>query len=336
MQLRERGWSCSVLAVSLASSLAFGCASSQPEMIIHESPKGSVYLERASDRSFQAAHPIKLDPSLITRVLRGVQVQEKSSLQTLFSSHPKVVRTFSDEDAEFLAPLVATALSQAASDQHIGFRLTYPATGRSISGGVGAGVGSSDPPLSSLGPETTSGTLYAYGRSLYLTLTQFRHTPERPDTINMANRRIPDPTGLNQREVLFVPEMARKPDSYQQSWLLGESSLTTLVIDYEFLAKLPSTQLEPAAHQEATPLSTQETQLPQSAQSGLGKQVEGETATSEELRSMKELVIKKDMELEALKEELRSLRRQLTEREAELQKPKGKKKPAPHSQEPSP
>jgi uncharacterized coiled-coil protein SlyX len=51
---------------------------------------------------------------------------------------------------------------------------------------------------------------------------------------------------------------------------------------------------------------------------------------------LNELVIKKDMEPEALKEELRSLRRKLTEREAELQKPKGKKKPAPHSEEASP
>jgi len=46
-----------------------------------------------------------------------------------------------------------------------------------------------------------------------------------------------------------------------------------------------------------------------------------------------ELIIKKDMEPEALKEDLRSLRQKLTEREAELQKPKGKKKPAPHSEE---
>lgn len=49
-----------------------------------------------------------------------------------------------------------------------------------------------------------------------------------------------------------------------------------------------------------------------------------------------ELVIKKDMEPEALKEELWSLRRQITEREAELQKPKGKKNQTPHSQETSP
>lgn len=152
MQLRKGGWSWSVFAVPLASFLAYGCASPRPEIIIHESQKGSVYLERASDRSFQAAHPIKFDPSLIARVLRGVQLQERTgTIQTLFASQPKVVRAYSDEDVNFLAPLMATAFSQAASDQQVGFRLTYPATGRSLSGGVGAGVGSSDPPSELLG-----------------------------------------------------------------------------------------------------------------------------------------------------------------------------------------
>src|SRR5213593_2646881 len=170
----------SALAIAASCVVAVACASPpRPELIFHEGPKGSVYLQRASDRSFQAAHPIKLDSSLITRVLRGVRVQDlKGTVETLFASQPKVVRAFSDEDTEFLAPLLATAFSQAASDQQVGFRLTYPSTGRSISGRVGAGVGSSDPPLNSLGPEITSGTLYAYGLSLYLTLTQFRHAPE--------------------------------------------------------------------------------------------------------------------------------------------------------------
>src|SRR5439155_11072852 len=119
--------------------LSAGCASSpSQEIMIHESNKGTVYLERFPDRSIQAAHPIKLDSSLITRVLRGVQVQGlQGTVEKLFASQPKAVRAFSDEDTEFLAPLLATAFSQAASDQQVGFQLTYPATGRSLSRGVG-------------------------------------------------------------------------------------------------------------------------------------------------------------------------------------------------------
>ena len=84
------------------------------------------------------------------------------------------------------------------------------------------------------------------------------------------------------------------------------------------------------------PLPTEGTQPSPSVQRSRVEPAEREASFSEDLQSMKELVIKKDMELEALKEEMRSLRRQLTEREAELQKPKGKRTPAPPSQEPSP
>ncbi|MBA2253071.1 MAG: hypothetical protein H0W13_10285 [Nitrospirales bacterium] len=49
------------------------------------------------------------------------------------------------------------------------------------------------------------------------------------------------------------------------------------------------------------------------------------------MQPLKDLVIKKDLELEALKKELRSLRRQLSERDAQLDSMRNKKKPAPKS-----
>jgi hypothetical protein len=296
--------------------------------MIHESQKGAVYLERIPDRKFQAAHPIKLEPSLLARVLRGVHVQdEKGTIQTLFAAQPKAVPAFSEEEVAFLASLIATALTQAAPDQRVGFRVSHLVS-PSYSQTVGAGVGSSEPPLSLSQLETTSGTIYAHGLSLHLTLTQYRHRPQRPDTISSPNRYYPDPTGLNRRDVTFVPEAARRPDTYRQSSLLADPDLTTLVIDYELLAKLP-------AQGPALPASTA-ARSPVASPSDAAAPAEQAAPTAEELQSVKELIIKKDMELEALKEELRSLRRQLTEQEAEPQKSKGRRKPAPHSQEASP
>jgi hypothetical protein len=104
--------------------------------------------------------------------------------------------------------------------------------------------------------------------------------------------------------------------------------VTTLVVDYSLLATLPASQPSPAA-------SSASHALPAAASSP-AKPAGQAAPTGEELQSVKELIIKKDMELEALKKELRSLRRQLTEREAEPQRPKGKKKPVPQSQEASP
>ncbi len=64
------------------------------------------------------------------------------------------------------------------------------------------------------------------------------------------------------------------------------------------------------------------------------KSAEKSPSDSEEVQLLKDLVIKKDMELEALKKELRNTQRQLSEREAELQnQTKRKGKPTPKAQE---
>src|SRR6185436_17092846 len=108
----------------------------------------------------------------------------------------------------------------------------------------GAAIGSSDP-IPGPGFETTEGNLYAFGTSLNVTLTKYRLRPESPNTINIPNRRMADDTGLKLTDVFFYPPDARRPDSYQPSKLLGEPLTSTLVIDYQLLAKLPASMLIP-------------------------------------------------------------------------------------------
>ena len=55
---------------------------------------------------------------------------------------------------------------------------------------------------------------------------------ETTTTINMANRKISDATGLANRTVSFLPEAAKRPESYLDARLTGH----TLVIDWELLA----------------------------------------------------------------------------------------------------
>lgn len=339
MLLRVRGCAKSWPAVLAACALASGCASSpRSEATVHESARGSVYvsLDRVSDKSFQATHPIKLPPDVIARALRGLYVlEETSAAQAVFATQVKPVRAFSDEQIQFLAPSVAAALAEAVSDQRVEFRVVYPVPAGLLPEGKGAAVGSSRPYSPGPGLETTGGTLYVYGLSVHLTLTKYRHRPERPDTINMPNRRLPDPTGLSQREVLFFPREALRPETHQQTGFLGEPDLKTFVIDYELLARLPAAQPAAASPSAAQPetLAGEPAQPSSPVTGSATKPSAQKAATVEDLQSMKELIIKKDMELEVLKEEMRSLRRQLEE-QAESQKPKGKKKPAPRSTEP--
>jgi hypothetical protein len=268
-----------------------GCATGPDvDETIKDSPRGSVYLERIADRSFQAAHPIKLDVATIARVLSGVYVRnDQSTVQTFLSGKPDALRAFSDEEVTFLTPLIAEGLRRAAPDQQVGFRIAQiglPGHAHN----TGGGVGSSEPPLTLHPRESTTGVIHAYGRSLYLTLTEYRLRTEPANTINMANRRLPDDTGLLNHTVLFVPEAAKRPDSY----LDARSTDKTLVIDYALLAALPASAGSPSSESSPPPMASP-------------------PATTKE----KGDPAKNDGEIEALRKELQEIKRQLAEQEAE-------------------
>ena len=263
------------------------------DLTLHESDRGAVYLERITDRSFKAAHPIKIAPDIVSRILRGIFVRnDQRLLQTLIAGKPDAMQTFSNDDAAYLAPLLAEGLSRAASDQQVGFRVRQTRS-PGYSESVSAGVGSSRPPLDLVPQESTSGFIYAYGRSLYVTLTQYRYRLEPPTTINMPNRGIPDTTGLANRTVLFIPESANRPNSYRDA----QSTDATLVIDYELLATLPA---EPDS---ASPPAAAAPQSPSPAKAESGQ---------------------RDADLESLRKELREIKQKLAEQEAEhtLSQPK--------------
>jgi hypothetical protein len=305
-------------AILIAATLLLGGCTTAAEMdiMIQESPKGAVYIERIPDTKFQAAHPIKLDYEVIARTLRGLYVREdRSTLQTIFASASEtgVVRPFSDEDVDYLAPLIAAGLSQAAADQRIGFRVTRQAPLITRSKMGGAAIGSSDP-IPGTGTETTEANLYAYGTSLHLTLTKYRLRPDRPDTINMPNRRLPDDTGLKLTEVFFYPPEARRPESYQPSKLLGEPLLTTLVIDYQLLAKLPSSRLTPPLPPEQ-PRTTTPVGAPPSAED---RPPAPTAATTEDQQAAKQL--------QSIKAEMEELRQQMQKQQEEMEKMKEQSK----------
>src|SRR5438093_11583300 len=191
MGLRRANWprlmlTRSVLAAIFACTVTTGCASMTGS--IHQSARGSVYLEEVPDWSFQAAHPISIDPITLADVFRGVQIQErKSTFRTTSDVEPKAVRAFSDDEVEFLAPLLATALSKADPAELVGFRLVQP---------------------SSAGTASTAGILYVHGPYLYLSLTQYRS-----HFFGKSSRPLPGSNGLTRRAVSFVPEPALRPDS---------------------------------------------------------------------------------------------------------------------------
>ena len=177
-----------------------------------------MYVERIPDRSFHAIHPITISADTMARILRGVVVKEnRGFLGIMIAGKPEAVRVFGDEDVEYLAPLLVEGLASAASDQQVGFR-----------------VGQTVAPT-----ESTKGSLYAYGKSLYLT------TPWLiPLSRYGAGGPTPAPT------ILFVPKSAKRPDSYRDA----RSTDATLVIDYNLLTAMPAElAMRPTATQPQAP-----------------------------------------------------------------------------------
>src|SRR5262245_11868646 len=238
--------------VYLCAVLVFSACSTAPELDIKidESPQGAVYLKRISDRSFRAAHPIKIDPSTIALVLSGILIRDSQGGM----GNSDVRRTFSGSEIGYLAPLISEGLRRAASDQQIGFKVE----------GVGP-------------RESTTAVLYAYGRSLYVTVTNYRSSKETG-------------TGLANRTVSFIPEAAKRPDSFLDT----RSRDNTLVIDYELLAMLPPASIIPAS-------------APSASTPAAPRAANGEKAEP----------ARKDPEIEALRKELQEIKKQLAEQEAE-------------------
>jgi hypothetical protein len=286
-----------IVFVLIGCFFAAGCASPpRPELTIHDSPRGLVYLEQIPGTSFQATHPITLEAGLITSALRGIQVRDdRNTLQTLFASRPEAARAFSDEEAEFLAPFISTALAKASPDQRIGFRINQTASSPD-SKKEGAAPGLSEPPATLAPEEITSGVLFAYGRSLQLHLTRFRSGFQKRSMIDGPNRHYSDQTGLTGRKLVFFPKEAQRPEAFR----MGETEFPTLVIDYELLARLPE---QPAAPAPASPAAARPDQPAAPA-----------AATAEEV--------------EALKKELQEIKRQLNEQQSKKDHPK-KRPPSP-------
>ena len=301
----------SALALLTGTILALSACATGPDLdlTIHESDRGAVYVERIPERSFQASHPMTLSADTMARVLRGVVVKDSRGpvLGNLIPGKSEIGRAFEDKDVEYLAPLLVAGLTRAASDQQVGFRVVQvSASTNSQIGGLTFCVDSvrfpgtceTEQPSGAISEESTAGSLYAYGQSLYLTLTEYRYRTKRAETSTTADRRIFNPAGMANRTVLFVPESAKRPDSYRTAL----STDATLVIDYGLLATMPAaSDMRSTATQSPTPVKGEPTQ--------------------------------RDTDMDELRKEMQEIKKKLAEQEEERirSSPSTSKKPAPRS-----
>ncbi|HEV8326781.1 MAG TPA: hypothetical protein VGQ08_04805 [Nitrospiraceae bacterium] len=137
----------SLVGIAACALVISGCAGGTK---LAHNAKGSVYLEEVTDWSFEASHPAVIDQLTITKIVKGLYSNDGMSGSSRMSAGGgKPMRIFSDEDAEFLSPLLAQGLSKAKPEQLVGFR-------------VSSSAGS--------GSEPTTGSIYVQKGSIYLTI----------------------------------------------------------------------------------------------------------------------------------------------------------------------
>jgi hypothetical protein len=137
----------SLVGIAACALVFSGCAGGTK---LAHNAKGSVYLEEVTDWSFEASHPAVIDQLTITKIVKGLYSNDGMSGPSRMSAGgSKPMRIFSDEDAEFLSPLLAQGLSKAKPEQLVGFR-------------VSSSAGS--------GSEPTTGRIYVQKGSIYLTI----------------------------------------------------------------------------------------------------------------------------------------------------------------------
>ena len=309
------------ILLALLCLVGTACGTTAPTgKILFDDPRGTVSLQTISDRSIQASHPINLDPALLAQVLQGIEVQDQEhGLQKFLAGSLSSVPVFSDDQIRFLAPLLAEGLRTAAPDQSIEYRVQATHKGSVFESST---------------TETTAGSLYAYGRQLYVTLSQYRYNPMRTNLTtagDMAYRsRPPDSSGLLNRILLFTPSAAQRSDSFDPP-AGGKSTDRFLAIDYQLLQHASPTVVttEPTAPQKERPSPIRGSPAGTSASEASSQTTEALAQREAEIHTLKDQVNKNASEVETLRKELQSVQKQL---DSQTTRQDGqKRKPAPPS-----
>lgn len=312
-----------LLLVSLIVHLS-GCGLFSPKRtLLYDGPRGSILLETVPQRGstagfrsvtgLQASHPIILESSVILASLRGLSIRPDSATVSASNGSIRVSPVLSYEDAQFLAPLISTALSAATADQYVIFRVRSSPGSSETDHRAGTGVDSGLSQMPSIEQKETAGALYVRGRALHIILTKYRG---RPDATRALDSSPADSKDLAGRTLLFTPASALRTDLSRREVLPLPAELPSVSVDYQALPRTP----EPPAPAPAPTAGAPESHLAPPAAS-----------TAEEVRELKELVVKKDLELERLRDEINRLKQDLKDLAAQQRGTAGSRKQPPRT-----
>jgi len=196
--------------------------------ILYEDPRGSVSLQTISDPLIRVSHPIKLEPALLAQLLTGLEIHDERigphRFVAGFAGQLSAYPVFSEDQIQFLAPLLAEGLRTATHNQSIEYRVVTTQEGSNR--------------FQSPTTETTAGSLYAHGRQLYIILSKYRYNPMRTNLnkgdIAYRQQEPFDYSGLKYHVLRFTPKSALQADTSNPP-ILEKSTDRFVAVDYQLL-----------------------------------------------------------------------------------------------------
>jgi hypothetical protein len=298
-------------ALMSLSLIVTGCSMFSGETKVHKNAKGSVYLKEIADWSFEASHPASIDQITMLKMVKGVMTDDVQKMSgNMPASGGKPMRVFSDEDAEFLAPLLAQGLSQAKPDQIVGFKVS---------------------PSAGSGTEPTAGTLYMHKGSLYLTIAPSAIRKNLGFVPSSAARfeRAPSFVALGSGVMTMVIDhqaiaKVTTPDSFPAT----ETSNPATASVGETASTLGPSVTETTSSQEASALlDSQQFPAYSRTESGISQLSTEELLSKklDELREAREANKLKDAQIAKLKKEAMRMKHELRQRTEEVKTMKASK-----------
>jgi hypothetical protein len=218
------------IALALLCVAGAACSTTAPTgKILFEDTRGSVSLQTIPNPMIQASHPINLEPALLAQLLAGLQIHDEGigphrRVVEGFAGQPSTYPLFSEDQIQFLAPLIAEGLRTATGNQSIEYHVVTTREGSNR--------------FQSQTKETTAGSIYAHDRQLYVILSQFRYNPMRTNLdfgdIPYRSQEPLDYSGLRYRKLWFTPKAALRAESPDPP-TTGKSTVRFVAVDYQLL-----------------------------------------------------------------------------------------------------
>ena len=257
-----------------------GCLSvPRVETVLHESPRGTISLKVFPDPSFRAVHPTTIEPKLMNQLLQGVYVEEqKTTIESVLTGEAEPTQVFTAEDVDFLTPLLASAFTQATSEEEIRFQLTNE---------------------NSSSTEQTAGSLYASESVIHLTLTQFHLRPSPKPLLSSPSYSFRRP---KQWSLGFYPKVALLNEATESSQSSNGSIPPTLDINLDLLSKyMASAPLPTTGFKHSEGAKADSSLSSQSPKEGDSRSME---MMEEEMRQLRQSIREQDEKLQRLEKQV--------------------------------